>query len=273
MNNTINKAVILARGLGTRMRKANEGVALTDQQAQIAATGVKALIPIDRPFLDYVMHNLAEAGYTEICLVIGPEHTAVRDYYSKEITTTRVNVSFAIQQEPLGTANAVAAARDFAGNDHFIVINSDNYYPLTALMGLRNIQGCALAGFERKALIENSNIPADRVNAFAVIQTDSDEFMTSIIEKPTAQQLADIPEPHFLSMNCWRFGPSIFEACDNIQKSPRGEYELPDAVMFTRTRLNEKYKTLPVFDGVLDLSCRDDIEEVIKRLKGSPVNI
>ncbi len=273
MTTNINKAVILARGLGTRMRKNSEAAGLTDQQAKIAATGVKALIPIDRPFLDYVMHNLAEAGYTEICLVIGPEHTAVRDYYTNEIATSRVKVSFAIQQEPLGTADAVAAAREFAGSDHFIVINSDNYYPLQALIGLREIGCCGLAGFERQALIDNSNIPADRVNAFAVIQTDEDDFMSSIIEKPTTQQLAEVPQPHFLSMNCWRFGPSIFEACDNIEKSPRGEFELPDAVMYTRTKLAEKYKTARVFDGVLDLSCRDDIEEVIRRLKGTPVNI
>ena len=213
------------------------------------------------------MHNLAEAGYTEICLVIGPEHMAVKEYYTNEIETSRVNIHFAIQQEPQGTADAVSAARDFAGQDHFIVLNSDNYYPLEALEGLRNIGCCGLAGFERQALIDNSNIPADRVNAFAVIQTDADDYMTEIIEKPTAAQLASVPEPHYLSMNCWRFGPSIFQGCDNIEKSKRGEYELPDAVMYSCEKLGEKYKTARVHAGVLDLSCREDIEEVIKRLK------
>lgn len=267
------KAVILARGLGTRMRKDNENAGLTAEQAKIAATGVKALIPIDRPFLDYVMHNLAEAGYTEVCLVIGPEHDAVRNYYTKAIKTTRIRVSFAIQEQPLGTADAVAAAKDFAGNDHFIVINSDNYYPLESLKGLRALDGVGLAGFERQALIAQSNIPAGRVNAFAVITIDKSGYMSGIIEKPTAEQLATVPLPHHLSMNCWRFGPSIFEACANISKSPRGEYELPDAVSYTCDRLGEKYKVVPVHAGVLDLSCREDIQQVIDRLKGSPVEI
>ena len=269
----INKAVILARGLGTRMRKANESAVLDDQQAKVAATGVKALIPIDRPFLDYVMHNLAEAGYTEVCLVIGPEHDSVRDYYTKEITTSRVKITFAIQQEPLGTADAVAAAKDFAGTDHFIVLNSDNYYPIEALNGLRELGSVGLAGFEREALVAQSNIPADRVTAFAVIETDENDIMTKVVEKPTAEQLAEIPEPHYLSLNCWRFGPSIFEACAKIEKSARGELELPDAVTYTRDNLNEMYKTMKVHAGVLDLSSREDIQEVIKRLKGTEVNI
>ncbi len=269
----VHKAVILARGLGTRMRKANDSAVLDDQQAKVADTGVKALIPIDRPFLDYVMHNLAEAGYSEICLVIGPEHDLVRDYYTKEITTSRVKVSFAIQDEPLGTADAVAAAKDFAGMDHFIVINSDNYYPIEALKGLKALGTVGLAGFEREALVAQSNIPADRVTAFAVIETDENDFMTSVVEKPTAEQLAAIAEPHYLSLNCWRFGPSIFEACAKIEKSTRGELELPDAVTYTRENMNEMYKTVKVHAGVLDLSRREDIQEVINRLKGKEVNI
>ncbi|MBN2063643.1 MAG: NTP transferase domain-containing protein [Sedimentisphaerales bacterium] len=273
MSQEMTKAVILARGLGTRMRKSNENAALTAEQAKIAETGVKALIPIDRPFLDYVLHNLAEAGYQQVCLVIGPEHDAVRNYYTNEVKTSRVKVSFAIQQEPLGTADAVAAAQQFAQKDHFIVINSDNYYPLNALKGLRQLNSCGLAGFEREALIAHSNIPANRVNAFAVINIDSDNNMSGIIEKPTSDQLASVPLPHYLSMNCWRFGPSIFEACANISKSTRGEFELPDAVSYSCSRLNETYKVVPVSDGVLDLSCREDIQQVIDRLKGSPVNI
>ena len=56
------KAVILARGLGTRMRKSDADAALDAKQAAAAETGIKALIPIDRPFLDYVLHVIAQAG-------------------------------------------------------------------------------------------------------------------------------------------------------------------------------------------------------------------
>ncbi|GAE76472.1 UTP-glucose-1-phosphate uridylyltransferase [Cutibacterium acnes JCM 18918] len=66
------KVVIMARGLGTRMRKSVEGVSLTADQAAAASAGVKAMISLDdRPFLDYVISALADAGFDEFCLVIG----------------------------------------------------------------------------------------------------------------------------------------------------------------------------------------------------------
>ena len=144
----MDKAVILARGLGTRMRKQDDNADLTADQSDIAATGLKAMIPINRPFLDYVLHQLAQAGYKQICLVIGPEHDTVRQYYGTEIKCDRVTIDFAVQVEPLGTADAVRAAEQFAGDDPFLVINSDNYYPFESLRDLRELSGPGLAGFD-----------------------------------------------------------------------------------------------------------------------------
>ena len=62
------KLVVLARGLGTRMRHRDDSAWLEDEQAAVAETGVKALIPIDRPFLDYVLSAAAEAGCRRVCL-------------------------------------------------------------------------------------------------------------------------------------------------------------------------------------------------------------
>jgi len=61
MEGTIEKAVILARGLGTRMRKADSAARLDPTQAAAADTGIKAMIPVGRPFLDYVLSALADA--------------------------------------------------------------------------------------------------------------------------------------------------------------------------------------------------------------------
>ena len=136
--NKVEKAVILARGLGTRMRKSDASAALDQKQMEIASFGIKGMIPIGRPFLDYVLSGLADAGYSRVCLVIGPEHQIVRDYYQSN-PPSRVRVEFAIQEKPLGTADAVMSARDFAGSDHFLVINSDNYYPADVLKALREL--------------------------------------------------------------------------------------------------------------------------------------
>src|SRR5690349_21116684 len=130
------------------MRASLRDASLTPEQEQIADRGIKAMIPIGRPFLDYSMSALADAGLREICLVIGLEHDVIRSYY-ESLKTTRVRISFAIQQQPLGTADALRAAQEFTGADNFIVMNSDNYYPVEALRKLRELGGSGTIGFER----------------------------------------------------------------------------------------------------------------------------
>ncbi|NCC94511.1 MAG: hypothetical protein EOM10_14745, partial [Opitutae bacterium] len=117
---------------------------LIDWDAVTAVSGVKALIPIDRPFLDYVLTVVADAGYRRICLVIGPEHRELREYYSA-VRAARLHIEFAVQQRPLGTADAVLAAQSFAQGEPFLMINSDNHYPQVALEGLRKAGGPAVA--------------------------------------------------------------------------------------------------------------------------------
>lgn len=268
----MDKAVILARGLGTRMRQADSDAQLTQTQQKVADLGIKALIPIGRPFLDYVLSALADSGYRQVCLVIGPEHQAVRDYYAS-LKITRLSVEFAIQEKPLGTANAVSAVEPWTKGDPFLVLNSDNYYPAAALSPLRTLDGPGLAGFEMQALIEGSNIPADRIAKFAIIQTDDQDRVLRIIEKPDPALLATMKHPIFVSMNCWRFGESIFEACRRIPLSPRGEYELPIAVQYSLERLGQTYQVVPVKAPVLDLSSRGDIEAVASRMKGLEVRL
>ena len=69
----MDKIVILAAGLGKRMREHDDGAQLSADQVAAAETGVKALIPIGRPFLDYVLTRVADAGFCRVCLIIGPE--------------------------------------------------------------------------------------------------------------------------------------------------------------------------------------------------------
>src|SRR4029453_2602431 len=131
----ITRAIILARGLGTRMRgQAQSGGQVDAAQADAADPGLKAMIPIGRPFLDYVLSALADAGYTEACLVIGPEHDAIREDYERTGPPRRMRVSFAIQAEPRGTADALLAAAAFASSPpRYLVMNATNYYPIQEL--------------------------------------------------------------------------------------------------------------------------------------------
>jgi len=256
----LDKAVILARGLGTRMRKSDPSAALTAEEAAAADTGVKAMIPIGRPFLDYVLSALADAGLRRACLVIGPEHRQVRDYYER-LDSRRIEVSFAVQAEPKGTADAVAAAETFAAGDDVLAINSDNYYPVEAFGALRALAGPGLAAFTRAGLCRG-NIAPERIAKFALVRTDDDGRLVRIVEKPSDAELAAAREPVCVSMNCWRLGACIFDACRAIGPSPRGEWELPDAVAYCLRERGVTYRAVTVDAPVLDLSQRSDLAAV-----------
>jgi glucose-1-phosphate thymidylyltransferase len=264
----IRKAVIMARGLGTRMRKQERSADLSGDQMAIAGKGIKAMIPIGRPFLDYVLSGLADAGFTSVCLVIGPEHQVIRDYYTVESPPKRIGVEFAIQEKPLGTADAVLSAEAFAGEDMFLVINSDNYYPIASLCAMREL-GCAgVALFDRDRLVSESNIPEDRVLKFALAQISEDGHLARILEKPSEDVVRQLRLPIYVSMNCWIFSPTIFRACQSIHLSARGELELTDAVQYSIEVLKERFRALPFQGAVLDMSSRLDIAIIADKLRG-----
>ncbi len=261
------KAVILARGLGTRMRRPDETASLDPVQDAAASTGLKAMISFGRPFLDYVLSALADAGLKEVCLVIGPEHGEIRDYYTRTVPPRRLRMAFAIQEEPRGTADAVLAAEQFTAGEDFLAINSDNYYPVSALVALADLSEPGIVLFERDALIAASNIPAERIASFAVCVVGEDGYLEAIVEKPDERTLADLgPDPP-VSMNCWRFSSGIFAACRRVPLSPRGELELPMAVR-EAIAAGMRLKVVRCRQGVLDLSRRADIAAVAERLRG-----
>ena len=261
------KAVVLARGKGTRMRRADETAAVDPEQSRVADTGLKAMIPFRRPFLDYVLSALADAGCDDVCLVIGPEHSVVREYYER-VRPERVRLSFAIQPEPRGTADAVASAQAFVGASPFLVLNADNYYPVDVLRALVELDGPGLPAFRRSTLIAEGNIDPERIRSFALLTIDANGFLEDIVEKPDPETFARFGDEVRVSMNCWRFAPSIFEACRRIAPSARGEVELPNGVRHAVRVLGERFRAIPVDAGVLDLSRREDIAEVERRLSG-----
>jgi glucose-1-phosphate thymidylyltransferase len=264
----VTKAVVLARGLGTRMRRADGSTALDAAQAAVAAQGVKAMIPIGRPFLDYALSALADAGCTDVCLVIGPEHDEIRDYYALRARPRRVTISFAVQAEPLGTADALLAAEQFAAGDRVLMVNSDNYYPARALGALRGVRGSGVLGFEREALVREGNIEPGRVLTYALLSVRADDTLARIVEKPDAAAARALGSGALVSMNAWVFTPVIYDACRRVVPSVRGELELQDAVRIAIDDLGEPFTVVRVAAGVLDLSRRADIATVAERLAG-----
>jgi glucose-1-phosphate thymidylyltransferase len=245
------------------MRKPEPSASLTREQQRAAESGIKGMVPVGRPFLEYLLGGLADSGFEEACLVIGPEHDAVRDYL-RRLAPSRLSVVTAVQPEARGTADAVAAAEPFAGAGEFLVINSDNYYPPSALQAARQLAGPGLVAFSARALIDDAGVPAERVAAFPSVETDAQGFLT---------RLAPGTGSGYVSMNCWRFDSTIFAACRAIPPSPRGELELPDAVRYSIERLGTRYRVIRSDLPVLDLSSRGDIERVTRQLAGVPVRL
>jgi glucose-1-phosphate thymidylyltransferase len=260
------KAVVLARGLGTRMRAQDDGAVIAREQAAVADQGVKAMIPVGgRPFLDYLLAALTDAGFTDVCLVVGPEHQAIREYYSRTVVPRRMRLSFAIQEIPLGTADAVRAAELFVAEEPFLVLNGDNYYPPEVLAALRRHSPPATVGFARDGLLRDGQIPPDRIARFALLDVGPDGLLRRIVEKPDQQAgraLGDAP----VSMNCWLLTPAILDACRRVSPSPRGELELTLAVQYAMDVMGMRVHVVPANAPVLDLSHRADIAAVASRL-------
>ena len=251
------------------MRRTDSGAALTPEQAAAADDGSKAMMPVrdGRPFLHYVLSGLADAHIQEVCIVVAPDADDIRRHFYSELTLQRLRIAFAIQTEPRGTADAVLSARGIVGDSRFLVLNADNYYPVDAYRELAKINGCALPGFDREALVRQGNIDPERIRKFALLKVSPDGFLEEIVEKPDEATFRAMGEHALVSMNLWAFTPVIFEACSRVKPSARGELELPDAVRIAMKEFKEPFRVLPFAAPVIDLGTRSDVASVVSFLR------
>lgn len=264
----VTRAVVLARGLGTRMREGGDTAPdLDPAQAEAADAGLKAMIPFGRPFLDHVLHSLAEAGIRDVALVLGPEHEQIRAYY-RAADARRLAIGFVTQAQPLGTADAVACAEAWTGGQPFLVLNADNLYPVDVLARLTMAEGPAAPGFDA----ESVGLPLARLGAFALLERDAHGCLSAIVEKPGEAAVSAAGPGTYISMNVWRFDARIFEACRRVPLSARGERELPQAVGLAASQ-GVCIEVFPARGPVLDLSRRSDIAAAARRLEGAEVNL
>jgi glucose-1-phosphate thymidylyltransferase len=265
------QAVILARGLGTRMRREAEqgSAALTDEQRRAAEGGAKGMMPLGaRPFLDYVLSALADAGIRDVTLVVGPKADDMRDHFERTHVPERVRVRFAVQAEPRGTADAVQSVRGVVDDAPFLVLNSDNFYPVRAYSDLAALGGAGLVAFEAETLVREGRLEPERVLRYALLDVDDDGVLRAVREKPSADDPLAQRAERWVSMNLWSFTPVIFEACARVRPSPRGELEIQDAVTIAMRELGERFRVVRMRAGVLDMSSRADVAFVASRLAG-----
>jgi glucose-1-phosphate thymidylyltransferase len=204
---------------------------------------------------------------------VRPDDSLIRDWYRTVIRPARLRITFADQDAPRGTADALLAAADFAGDSVVLMLNGDNHYPAHIVRELAAAHAAALPGFDAQSLVELGGIQADRLRAYAILRVNEAGDLVDIVEKPDEATFRAAGPHALISMNIWSFPPAIFEACRAVTPSPRGELELADAVRYAIRDLGVHFAVRPYTAAVLDLSNRRDIAAVTERLRDRSVMV
>jgi glucose-1-phosphate thymidylyltransferase len=200
------KALVLAGGSGTRLRPFSYSMP-------------KQLIPIaNTPVLVHVLRNISDLGVTEVGVIVGtrgPEIEAVLGDGSRY----GLRLTYIPQDAPRGLAHTVAIARDFLGDDDFVMYLGDNMLP-------DGIGGIAeeFAARRPAAQVVVYKVPDPR--SFGVVELGSEGEVLRLVEKP--QQ----PRSDMALIGVYFFTRAIHEAVDAIAPSARGELEITDAVQW-----------------------------------------
>ena len=240
----IKKVVIAAAGKGTRM------LHLTKNKS-------KHLINVQKkPFLSYLLDNLLKAGYKEIILIVGYKGQKIKDFlkeYNYNSHKIKVINQFDIlKKEEYGTLCPLKCVKDII-KENFLMVYGDNLYSVEDLKSF-NIDDKYnyVAGFIHK-----------HPEKYGVFVSDNG-FLKEIVEKPK-KYVGDL-----INTGLYKFTPEIFDKISQICKSPRGEYELTDAI--TLLAKERKVKIKRIQDYWLDFGNPGDIMKVSKFLKNGLPN-
>lgn len=198
------KALVLAGGTGSRLRP-------------FTYTGAKQLLPIaNKPVLLYALESLAAAGIREVGVVVGERDRDIR-MLADDGAEFGLRITYLRQPRPLGLAHAVLIARDFLGDDDFLLYLGDNYLQ----QGVRDFVDRAA---EDPAAARLLLTPVADPSAFGVAEVDAEGNVLGLEEKP------DTPRSALALIGVYAFSPAVHKAVRAIGASARGELEITDAV-------------------------------------------
>jgi len=201
----ISKAVLLAAGRGTRMR-------------ELTADVPKPMIKVrGKPILLHIVEGLQSAGIKDFLIIIGYHGEMVREYFG-DGTCFGLRISYATQTVQDGTGRVVELAREFVGTDPFILGYGD------ILIDSKNYQRLIVLNEETEAIVTVKR-NEDVSKGGAVFVNEAME-VTDVREKAKPGE----PTSKWYNAGIYCFRPSIFQFTAKLQPSPRGEYELTDAI-------------------------------------------
>ena len=213
------KAVILAAGKGTRMG------ALTEELP-------KPMLPVEgKPILEHIISGITAQGVREVCLIVGWKAEVIREYFG-DGPMLGIEINYAMQEVQDGTGKAPELAKRFVGDDSFlltygdILVRTDTYAQMIARFGEDDFSGLITV------------TPGEDVRKGAINFFDNSFCLKKIVEKPSYEQLNQLRtegwlkdnEPIWYNAGIYIFKPVLFDHTAKLQKSPRGEFELTDAI-------------------------------------------
>ncbi len=229
------KCVILAAGEGKRMHP-------------LTYTRPKVMLPIvNRPVLELNLLKLIDAGITEFIFVVGYKSEMVRNYFG-DGKKWDVKISYVNQGKPIGTGHAVQIVESFIDSD-FIVLCGDTVFSkkdIKKIVAKKNSMG----------LFKVKN-PEN----YGVVKTDKDKVI-KIYEK-----MKD-PFSDMINAGIYHFDKNIFSYLEKIKKSPRGEFELTDAINMMAKDISIEFIKLDYWkDLVYPWDLFDLNEEYLSKIK------
>ncbi|GAC1331765.1 MAG: glucose-1-phosphate thymidylyltransferase [Mycobacteriales bacterium] len=198
------KALVLAGGAGTRLRP-------------ITHTSAKQLVPVaNKPILFYGLEAIRDTGITEVALIVGDTAEEIEAAVG-DGAQFGLQVSYIRQDAPRGLAHAVLIARDFLGDDEFVMYLGDNLIigGITEL-----VEEFARDRPDAQILLTKVADPSQ----FGVAELTPEGRVASLVEKPAN------PTSDLALVGVYMFGPAIHDAVRAIEPSARGELEITDAI-------------------------------------------
>jgi glucose-1-phosphate thymidylyltransferase len=200
------KALVLSGGSGSRLRP-------------ITHTSAKQLVPVaNKPVLFYGLEAIRDAGITDVGIVVGETEPAIRDAVG-DGGAFGLNVAYLRQDAPRGLAHAVLIARDYLGNDDFVMYLGDNFI----VGGIAGLVDEFRSG-RPDAQIMLTSVPDPR--QFGVAELDSAGEVVALEEKPRE------PKSDLALVGVYIFTPAVHEAVAQLEPSWRGELEITEAIQW-----------------------------------------
>jgi glucose-1-phosphate thymidylyltransferase len=198
------KALVLSGGAGTRLRP-------------ITHTSAKQLVPVaNKAVLFYGLESIAEAGITDVGMIVGDTAAEIEETVG-DGSQFGLKITYIPQERPLGLAHAVLIARDYLGDDDFVMYLGDNFI-VGGISGLVD----EFRGNRPDAQILLTRVADPR--AFGVAELDPSGQVIGLEEKP------DRPKSDLALVGVYLFTPLIHEAVRAIEPSWRGELEITHAI-------------------------------------------